>query len=348
MAEVEHQLHLDDWRDVEGTSSASGNPENWSAYSRQATGPWVAVSEAIPATPGDTVRLTTGPATDWMGDSLPQNPLIVAGDDITAGDSEPVAGPDALILASGDGPGEILADALPADLPGPVYAAVWLSSGVEGGLAGPTAYVTEGEPPDPDPDPEPWVEVAGSVITITDAPASTEYTLETEDEQHQHTLTTDGHGAGSFDAAEWGLPPGEHMVTITGPYLAEAVLVSIEPDPDPDPGDDYLDELAARLAPRVAAYVGRRDDAVATETAEGQVPIVAEFVRGYTRGNGWQGYRPAAPLRAVIVSATARLVLNPEQVRQYSSGDYSETGPLLTGFTLAERHVLDRYRRRWA
>jgi len=121
-----------------------------------------------------------------------------------------------------------------------------------------------------------------------------------------------------------------------------------DPEPDPDPDDDYLDELAARLAPRVAAYVGRRDDPVATETAEGQVPIVAEFVRGYTRGKGWQGDRPAAPLRAVIVSATARLVLNPEQVRQYSSGDYSETGPLLTGFTLAERHVLDRYRRRWA
>lgn len=270
--ETEYQLHLDTWRDVQGTSSTSGNPDNWNNYTREATGPWVAVSEAIPATPGDTVRLTTGPAYDWMGESLPQYPLIVAGDDITAGDGEPVAGPGALILASGDGWGEIVADVLPADLPGPVYAAAWLPSGVEGGLAAPTAYVTEGEPPDPEPDPE----------------------------------------------------------------------------PDPDPDDDYLDELAARLAPRVAAYVGRRDDPVATETAEGQVPIVAEFVRGYTRGKGWQGDTPAAPLRAVIVSATARLVLNPEQVRQYSSGDYSETGPLLTGFTLAERHVLDRYRRRWA
>ena len=128
-----------------------------------------------------------------------------------------------------------------------------------------------------------------------------------------------------------------------------------DPEPDPDPEDpvdptepdpwDEWDELTTRLAPRVAAYVGRPGDADTTATASAQLPVVAEYVRGYTRGRGFEGERPAAPLRAVIVAATARLATNPEQVTVFTTGDYSERPAILAGWTLTELGVLRRYRR---
>lgn len=107
---------------------------------------------------------------------------------------------------------------------------------------------------------------------------------------------------------------------------------------------DVWDNLAAALAPRVAALVGRVGDADTIATAEAQLPLVAEYVRGYTRGRGFEGEAPAGPLRAVIVSATARLATNPEQVNAYTMGDYSERPAQLAGWTLAEIGVLHRYR----
>lgn len=78
------------------------------------------------------------------------------------------------------------------------------------------------------------------------------------------------------------------------------------------------------------------------------MPTVATFVHGYTRGNGFDssGRVQDAPLEAVIVSAAARLVVNPEQLWQYSVGDYSERPAVLQGWTLPEIAVLHRYRRR--
>lgn len=145
-----------------------------------------------------------------------------------------------------------------------------------------------------------------------------------------------------------------------GPVVGSPVSLTVvdpdpEPDPDPDPEDpvdptdpdpwDEWDELTTRLAPRVAAYVGRPGDADTTATASAQLPVVAEYVRGYTRGRGFEGERPAAPLRAVIVAATARLATNPEQVTVFTTGDYSERPAILAGWTLTELGVLRRYRR---
>lgn len=107
---------------------------------------------------------------------------------------------------------------------------------------------------------------------------------------------------------------------------------------------DVWDNLAAALAPRVAAIVGRVGDADTIATAEAQLPLVAEYVRGYTRGRGFTDDAPAGPLRAVIVSATARLATNPEQVSVYTVGDYSERPAQLAGWTLTEIGVLHRYR----
>ena len=98
----------------------------------------------------------------------------------------------------------------------------------------------------------------------------------------------------------------------------------------------------------MAAYVGARGDGQVEATAEGQLPVIIEFVRGYTRGQGFNSRgRPNAALRACIVSACARLVMNPEQVRQYSAGNYSESPAILQGFSLIEQQTLNNYRRRW-
>ena len=104
------------------------------------------------------------------------------------------------------------------------------------------------------------------------------------------------------------------------------------------------DDLAASLAPRVAAMVGLQGDDETVETAKAQLPIVSEYVRGYTRGRGFDGSAPAGPLMAVIVSATARLATNPEQLTVFTTGDYSERPARLAGWTLAEIGVLHRYR----
>lgn len=124
-----------------------------------------------------------------------------------------------------------------------------------------------------------------------------------------------------------------------------------EPEPEPEPAEPdpaMPDDLAAvrdSLAPVLAAFIDRADDADTIATAKAHLPVVIEFVRGYTRGRGFTGYVPEYPLRSVIVAAGARLVVNPEQVRQYSTGDYSETSPIFQGYTLAELGTLRRYRR---
>lgn len=132
-------------------------------------------------------------------------------------------------------------------------------------------------------------------------------------------------------------------------------VVASDPDPDPedpeDPEDPDLDPfdlygaLARSLAPRVAAFVGKPGDADTIATAEAQVPVVTEYVRGYTRGRGFEDEAPAGPLRAVIVSGVARLATNPEQVAHFQTGDYSERPAQLAGWTLTELGVLRRYRR---
>src|SRR5699024_12508115 len=63
-----------------------------------------------------------------------------------------------------------------------------------------------------------------------------------------------------------------------------------DPDPDPDPDEpdpwDIHERLARSLGARVAAFVGHPDNPDVVATAEAQVPIVAEYVRGFTREIG--------------------------------------------------------------
>lgn len=141
-------------------------------------------------------------------------------------------------------------------------------------------------------------------------------------------------------------------------------LVATEPEPpviDPDEPEEPSEpevpvipepvdpEETHPLARRLVAYVGRPGDSEALALANAQLPIVEAFVHGYVRGRGFYADgTPMPPLQAVIVSAAARLLSNPEQVTWYAIGDYSERPRVLEGYTLAEIGVLHRYRKRAA
>ena len=135
-------------------------------------------------------------------------------------------------------------------------------------------------------------------------------------------------------------------------------------DPTPAPDEPDEDEAAAwarlmdddpqavyvttRLAERIIRHAGH--DVAELEpsevlTARDHAATVLEYVRGYTRERGFVGFIPHRALQAVIVSAGARLYVNPEQLTYYSTGDYSERPATLTGWTAAELGVLRRFRR---
>ncbi|MBG6224724.1 hypothetical protein IWX63_001286 [Arthrobacter sp. CAN_A2] len=105
------------------------------------------------------------------------------------------------------------------------------------------------------------------------------------------------------------------------------------------------------LATKVAAHIGRHNDADTIQQASDHLTTIRAFVWGYTRGRGFVGRDidlPVASIQAVIVSACTRLTANPEQVTTYTAGDYSERGATLQGFILPELAVLNGYRRRAA
>lgn len=104
----------------------------------------------------------------------------------------------------------------------------------------------------------------------------------------------------------------------------------------------------AVTAAQVAAFLGQGDDSETVALAGVHLPIVTVFVKAYVRGNGFTADVPNADLSAVITTATARLVVNPERVARNQIDDYSETPAMLDGFTLPELAVLHLYRRRTA
>ena len=206
--------------------------------------------------------------------------------------------------------------------------------------------VTGGSGPDPDPEDPAQVQVVlveGEAVSVDLAARMGVDLTGTTADPLPSGMTYDGDGTLSGTPAA----PGSVAVVVTRGAetvgTADVLILPAGSSASDDPWDVW-DNLAAALAPRVAALVGRVGDADTIATAEAQLPLVAEYVRGYTRGRGFEGEAPAGPLRAVIVSATARLATNPEQVSVYTVGDYSERPAQLAGWTLAEIGVLHRYR----
>lgn len=96
---------------------------------------------------------------------------------------------------------------------------------------------------------------------------------------------------------------------------------------------------------QVADFLGQGDDTGLVALAGEHVDIITTMVRAYTRGNGFTDAEgPNDELAAVITTATARLVANPEQLETSVGGTYVRGG--FVGWTLAETFVLNRYRKR--
>ncbi len=99
----------------------------------------------------------------------------------------------------------------------------------------------------------------------------------------------------------------------------------------------------------VAAFLGRPGDANLAAVADAHLPHLLNLARAYTRGNGFFDSfgNPDPEIESVVMLAAARLATNPAQVESESTDSYSVRGGF-HGWTLAERLVLDNYRRKLA
>lgn len=100
--------------------------------------------------------------------------------------------------------------------------------------------------------------------------------------------------------------------------------------------------MAVVTGQQVADFLGCGDDVSLVALASEHAGIVTALARSYTRGRGFVGAEPAEDVAAVIVTATARLVANPEQI----ATDYGSVALRggWQGWNLAEQIVLNRYR----
>ncbi len=96
----------------------------------------------------------------------------------------------------------------------------------------------------------------------------------------------------------------------------------------------------------VADFLGAGDDPALVALAGQHVVIVTALARTYCRGNGFTGAVPADDIAAVITTATARLVANPEQLDTQVGSTAVRGG--FKGWSLAETFVLNAYRGRAA
>lgn len=137
----------------------------------------------------------------------------------------------------------------------------------------------------------------------------------------------------------------------------KTVDISLVLDTDPPPVPEEPDAPSLPISGVVAdvvTFMGRTGDAALEALAEQHVPVMAELVNAYVRGNGpvrtglaLGEFSFPADLRAVVITASARLLSNPAQLESESSDGYAARGSF-SSFSLAEQAVLHRYRRRVA
>ncbi|WP_322857338.1 hypothetical protein [Mycobacterium shigaense] len=73
--------------------------------------------------------------------------------------------------------------------------------------------------------------------------------------------------------------------------------------------------------------------------------VVGSMVSSYTRGRGFTDGTPADDLKAVIMTAAARMLKNPNGIRSESMGPFmTQYDQAVFNWTLSELTVMDRYR----
>lgn len=102
--------------------------------------------------------------------------------------------------------------------------------------------------------------------------------------------------------------------------------------------------MAAPTSDDLAEFTGKP----ASSQSEAVIGIVSALAASYTRGQGFTAGVPADDVRAVILSASARLLSDPTgNLRSETAGPFSKTyGNGFVGWTVAELAVLNRYRAR--
>lgn len=101
--------------------------------------------------------------------------------------------------------------------------------------------------------------------------------------------------------------------------------------------------MTAVTAQDVADFLGQGTDSTLVALAGEVVPVITAMVESYTRGRGFTAGEPNTDLGAVITTASARMVTNPEQIPTKVGSVEIRGG--FQGFSLAETFVLNRYRR---
>lgn len=104
--------------------------------------------------------------------------------------------------------------------------------------------------------------------------------------------------------------------------------------------------MATVTAQDVADFLGQGDNEELVALAGEHLVIITAMARAYTRSGGFYAGEPNEEIGAVITTATARLLANPEQI-DYSVGG-TRLGRGFQGWSLAETFVLNRYRKRSA
>ncbi|MBF6330267.1 hypothetical protein [Nocardia transvalensis] len=99
---------------------------------------------------------------------------------------------------------------------------------------------------------------------------------------------------------------------------------------------------------QIADFLGQGDNTELVALADQVVPLVALMAKAYTRGQGFTGPTPNDELAAVITTASARMVANPEQIdHEQTTGPFTDRkASSFTSWSLAETYVLNRYRKR--
>ncbi|WP_447643357.1 hypothetical protein [Nocardioides zeae] len=98
----------------------------------------------------------------------------------------------------------------------------------------------------------------------------------------------------------------------------------------------------ASLAADTLAFMGLKPSPALTTQAEAVVGVIAAMAQAYTRGNGFEAAGPVEPIAHVIVSASARLLANPDQI-DVTIGS-TRRSSYFQGWTLVESMVLNAYR----
>lgn len=101
--------------------------------------------------------------------------------------------------------------------------------------------------------------------------------------------------------------------------------------------------MAAVTGLLVAEFLGQGDDSSLVTLAGSHAGIVTKMARAYTRDGGFIDGVPNEEIASAITTAAARLVANPEQLSTVV-GTVSVRGGF-SGWSLAERLVLNRYRK---